>query len=241
MRLQRDHGGGLHQALHLLHFQPVADLALGDVAHQRHLVDLRRIVDLHLQQEAVELRLGQRVGAFLLDRVLRGEHHEGRLHLVRLAFDGDLRLLHHLEQRGLGLCRRAVDLVGEQQVDEHRPAPRGEHLVLRVVERVAGDVGGHEIGRELDAPEGSGDGARQRLHQQRLAQAGHALDQHMAAGEQRAEHRVDHFGLTDERLARSRRASPPRPWLPGKIVLQWVYSLFCSLFRVPCVHAGHAG
>ena len=38
-----------------------------------------RKVDADLEQEAVELRLGQRVGAFLLDRVLRGEHHERRL------------------------------------------------------------------------------------------------------------------------------------------------------------------
>ena len=37
---------------------------------------LRRVVDLHLQQEAVHLRLGQRIGALLLDRVLGGEHEE---------------------------------------------------------------------------------------------------------------------------------------------------------------------
>ena len=30
-----------------------------------------------LQEEAVELRLGQRIGAFLLERVLRREHMEG--------------------------------------------------------------------------------------------------------------------------------------------------------------------
>jgi MoxR-like ATPase len=33
----------------------------------------------------------------------------------------NLLLLHHLEQRALHLGRRAVDLVGEQQVREHRP------------------------------------------------------------------------------------------------------------------------
>jgi hypothetical protein len=37
-----------------------------------------RVVDEELEEEAVGLRLGQRVGAFLLDRVLRG-HHEERL------------------------------------------------------------------------------------------------------------------------------------------------------------------
>ena len=34
------------------------------------------IVDAHLEEEAVELRLGQRIRALLLDRILRGEHHE---------------------------------------------------------------------------------------------------------------------------------------------------------------------
>ena len=36
------------------------------------------IADAHVHQEAVELRFGQRVGAFLLDRVLRGHHQEQR-------------------------------------------------------------------------------------------------------------------------------------------------------------------
>ena len=40
------------------------------------LLRLRRVVDPHLQQEAVDLRLGQRVGALLLDRVLGGEDQE---------------------------------------------------------------------------------------------------------------------------------------------------------------------
>jgi hypothetical protein len=37
-----------------------------------------RIADAHVHQEAVELRLGQREGALLLDRVLRGHHQEQR-------------------------------------------------------------------------------------------------------------------------------------------------------------------
>ena len=36
----------------------------------------RRVADLQLEQEAVELRLGQRVGALVLDRVLRGDDDE---------------------------------------------------------------------------------------------------------------------------------------------------------------------
>ena len=36
------------------------------------------VADLETHQEPVELRFGQGVGAFVLDRVLRGDHHEGR-------------------------------------------------------------------------------------------------------------------------------------------------------------------
>ena len=34
------------------------------------------IIDEDVEHEAVELRFGQRIGAFLLDRVLRGQHEE---------------------------------------------------------------------------------------------------------------------------------------------------------------------
>ena len=66
-------------------------------------------------------------------------------------------LLHGLEQGGLRLGRRAVDLVGQHHVGEDRPvqedelAPAGLGVVLQDVG--AGDVGGHQVGRELDALE----------------------------------------------------------------------------------------
>src|SRR5262249_32665055 len=52
---------------------------------------------------AVELGLGQRVGALLLDRVLRGEDGEDARQRVAGAVHGHLPLLHRLEQRGLRL------------------------------------------------------------------------------------------------------------------------------------------
>ena len=78
-------------------------------------------------------------------------------------------------------------------------------------------------------PKRAGDGARQRAHEQRLAQAGHAFDQHVAAGEQRAQHRVDHVALPDQRLGRPRRAWPLRPLPPGRIVLVGFPALVPSL------------
>ena len=61
------------------------------------------ITDLQAQQEAVELRLGQRVRAFELDGVLRRDHHERARQLVRLRVDGDLTLFHRLEESRLRL------------------------------------------------------------------------------------------------------------------------------------------
>jgi hypothetical protein len=84
-----------------------------------------------VEHEAVELGLGQRVGALLLDRVLRGEHEERLRQLVRRAAGGDLALLHRLEQRGLRLGRGPVDLVGEHDVGEDRPALELEEPLAR--------------------------------------------------------------------------------------------------------------
>ena len=60
-----------------------------------------RIVDVDLHQEAVELRFGQRIGAFLLQRVLRRQHMERRRQVVARARDRDVMLLHRLQQRRL--------------------------------------------------------------------------------------------------------------------------------------------
>src|SRR3712207_7926023 len=50
----------------------------------------------------------------------RRDHEERLWHRVRHAVHGDPVLLHHLEQRRLGLRRRPVDLVGDDDVREHR-------------------------------------------------------------------------------------------------------------------------
>jgi hypothetical protein len=99
-----------------------------------------------LEQEPVELRLGQRVRALVLDRVLRRGHDERRRQRPRVAVDRHLPLLHGLEQRGLRLGRRPVDLVGEQQVREDRALAERELRRPGVVDERAGDVAGHEVG-----------------------------------------------------------------------------------------------
>ncbi|MNC85490.1 hypothetical protein D3C83_10900 [compost metagenome] len=54
----------------------------------------------------------------------------------------------------------------------------------------ADDVRGHEVRRELDAGEFQVQRVGERLHQQRLAQARHAFEQHVAGREQAREYPV---------------------------------------------------
>ena len=112
------------------------------------------IADIDLQQEAVELGFGQRIGAFLLERVLGRQHVEGRRQVVALAGDGDVLLLHRLQQRRLGARAGAVDFVGHQQLGEHRALDEAEGAAAAVAllqHFRAQDVGRHQVGRELDA------------------------------------------------------------------------------------------
>ena len=121
---------------------------------------------------------------------------------------GDRTLLHRFEQRGLGLGRGAVDLVGQQHLRENRPLLEAEHALARgrvfLEDFGADDIGRHQVGRELDAAELHVGGLRQRLDQQRLAQARHALDQCMAASEQADDERFDHIVLADDHLRHAR-------------------------------------
>ena len=56
----------------------------------------------------------------------------------------------------------------------------------------AGDVRGHQVGRELDALELQVENLGQRADHQRLGQAGHADQQAVAAGEDGGEDLLDH-------------------------------------------------
>ena len=153
---------------------------------------------LSLNRKRSRCASGSGVDALLLDRVLRGHHQERVGQRERLAADRDLALGHDLEQRRLHLGRRAVDLVGEQEVDHHRAEFDVELLLALPVDAGADDVGGHQVGGELDAGERAADHLGERLDGQRLGHAGHALEQHVALGEQADQHPLDQLVLADD-------------------------------------------
>jgi hypothetical protein len=177
----------------------------GGPPHDRHLVLLGEVVEHDLEHEAVELRLGERIGPLELDRVLGGEHEEGRLKIICSTLHRYAPLLHRLEQCRLGLGGRAVDLVREQHVREHRPRHEretplsGGRIVLDDVG--AGDVARHEIRRELDALELEVERPRERRDEEGLREPGHADEQAVAPGEQGDERLFDDVVVADDHLA----------------------------------------
>ena len=164
-----------------------------------------RVADRQLEQEAVELRLGQRVGALVLDRVLGG--------------DDDERVGQRVGRRPRRVtCRSSIDsssaawvfggvrlissasstLVNTGPGRKRNPPPP---VGAAVEDELAGHVGRHEVGRELHALEVEVEGGGERLDDQRLGHAGHALEQHVAAGQQRRDQAGQRAVLADDDLA----------------------------------------
>ena len=115
--------------------------------------------------------------------------------------DRDLTLLHRFEQSALHLGRRAVDFVGEHQIREDRTMMRPKFAGLRLEDHRAHDVAGQQIRGELDALELDAQGDADRFDEQGFGEAGHALQQHVAIGEQRYEQALDNGILADHGLA----------------------------------------
>ncbi len=130
-----------------------------------------------LQQEAVELGLRQRIGTLLLQRVLGRQHVERARQIVADAGNGDVILLHRLEQSGLGARAGAVDLVGHEKLGEDRAGNEAEAAgaVGRLVHHLrTGNVRWHQVRGELDAALGEPKDDAQRFDQLGLGETGNA-------------------------------------------------------------------
>ena len=117
---------------------------------------------------------------------------------MRLTADAHVPLGHDLEQRGLHLRRCPVDLVDQDEVREDRAQLDVELLRRLAVDPGADDVGRDKVGSELKPDKGAADDARQRLHGERLGNAGYALEQAVATRKQADEHPLDHVVLAHD-------------------------------------------
>ena len=154
-------------------------------------------------EETDELCFRQRIGAFHLERVLRGHDEERLLQHVRRPGNGYLLLLHRLEQRGLRSRRGAVDLVGQDDVREDRTRLEVERLppcAVLLKDARSDDIGRHQVGGELDARVAQRNHPAERPHQKRLAEPRDPFEQHVSAGQQRRDDALYDFGLADDGL-----------------------------------------
>ena len=134
----------------------------------------------------------------------RRQHQERFVEWKARATDSDLLFLHRLEQRGLHLGRRAIDLVGENNVREYRALLDGKPAARLVVDLCADDVGREQVRRKLNAAERRRDGFSEGTHGQCLGEAGYAFEEHVAAREERDDEALDH-GLLTHHAARDLR------------------------------------
>ena len=168
------------------------------------LIFRRQIIQNRIKEEPIQLRFGQWISAFQFDGILRGENEKRRFDFVLVTTHRAGQLLHCLKQSGLRFRRRAVDFIGQQNVrknrtgDERPGAMAGAGIFFDDVG--AGDVGRHQIGRELNAVKTKAQRARQRAHQQRLGGAGKTREQTMPSHEQRDENTLDDVFLAYDDL-----------------------------------------
>ena len=144
------------------------------------------------------------------------------------ALGRHLPLLHRLEEGRLRPRRGAVDLVDEQNIREDRAGDEPERA--RLVDRGAGDVAGQQVRRPLDAGKREAQGSRERARQERLADAGHVLDQGVAVGQHRDGEQPQRLGFADDCVRDRARQVGPEPAAgvrvgPGSVIrapwLRW--------------------
>ena len=130
-----------------------------------------------------------------------GQHEEGAGKLRTLPPHRHRPFLHGLEQGRLGFGRGPVDFIGQNQVGKHRAGFEFEAIVLTgILDNDGGpdDVGGHEVGGELNARSGQRKGSGQTSDQQGLAQARHPLEKHVPLAQKGNKGEVHHRFLAHD-------------------------------------------
>ena len=156
---------------------------------------LLRVGDDHFEHETVDLSLGQGIGALLLDGVLCGHDKERLVKSVGGFADSHLALLHGFEQCALHFGRGTVDFVGQDEVGEDGALLHVEGLCLLAVNHGAEEVGGQQVGGELDTAELGVDGVGQRSDGEGFCKSGYTLKEYVPVAEQAYHQALDHVFL----------------------------------------------
>jgi len=176
-------------------------LAAGHPAQNFLFLIARRITDVQLQHEAVDLRFRKRVCAFLLDRVLRRQNEERLFEDVGCAADGDLLFLHRFEERGLDLGRSSIYFVRQDDVGEDRTFLHREFSVGLIVDLRSHDIRRQKVRCKLDSTEGGIDRFSQSPHGERLREPRNSLEKYVTASQQTYEESFDHVVLPHDAAA----------------------------------------
>ena len=126
---------------------------------------------------------------------------------MRCFTDRDAAFFHRFQQCRLRLRRGAVHFVGQHDVGKDRSRLKLEKLLAHRVflnDVRSGDVGRHEIRRELDTGKLQVHDVAQRGNQLRFSQPRHAFQKNVSAGEQTHDDAIDDFAVADDDLARLR-------------------------------------
>ena len=91
---------------------------------------------------------------------------------------------HGFEQRALCFGRRAIHLVGQNQLGEYGAWLKFELAAVPAEHGNADDIGRQQVAGELDATEAEAEHAGQGLRQHRLAESRQVFDQQVATGQQ---------------------------------------------------------
>lgn len=196
---------GIHR---VLAFEAAQDLVL---------LVLAGVPELEADEETVQLGLGKRKGPFEFDRVLRRDDEERAREHGGDSLNGELVLFHGFEERRLGAWGGAVDLIGEHDLGDEWAFAKYELAQLLVVVVDAGDVGRHEVRRELDAFERAAEGPGDGLGEGGLPQARDVFEQDVAFAEKGNEGEPDDIGLANDHSFDARLESFSRGFDEGDV------------------------
>ena len=162
-----------------------------------------RVADQQLEHEPVELRLGQRVGALVLDRVLCGDHDE-RVGQRAVPTPSAVTWRSSIASSSAACVLGGVRLISSARNRFVKTGPsrnRKPAVAVGIEHQLARHVRRHQVGGELHPGEVEVERLGQGLDQQRLGHAGHALQQDVAPHQQRGDEAGQRAVLADHDLA----------------------------------------